>query len=109
MVLEANSPATTAMETPVWTGRGFSPREGTLRLADGRLRFTLDGQIVFDAPIGELAIRWPWYGFGCQFWASVGTERHFISFLHTSNTLGSWARGVQHGRTWRRAIEACRG
>ena len=41
------------LTTTVWTGRGFSPHEGTLRLADGRLRFELDHQIAFDANIAE--------------------------------------------------------
>lgn len=95
------------MTTQVWTGRGFSPQEGTLALADGRLRFELDGAVVFDQPVPQLAITWPWYGFGCQFWAHAEGRRYFISFLHTNNTIGSWCRGMQRGRTWNRAIKAC--
>jgi len=94
------------LTTTVWTGRGFGPQEGTLRLADGRLRFELDDQVVFDANIAELKLTWPWYGFGCQFWAHTVDKKYFISFLHTGNTLGSWWSGIVHGRSWKRAIRA---
>ena len=92
------------LTTTVWTGRGFNPKPGTLQLADGRLRFELDGQVVFDAALAELKITWPWYGFGCQFWAHTIDSKYFISFLHTNNTIGSWMRGVMTGRSWKRAM-----
>jgi hypothetical protein len=94
------------METPVWMGRGFSPQEGTLALRDGRLRFELDERVVFDAPIPELRVTWPWYGFGCQMWAHANGEKYFLSFLHTNNTIGTWWTGVLRGRAWKRAIGA---
>ena len=93
-------------EAMVWTGRGFNPKPGTLILDAGRLRFELDGQVVFDAPLNQLGISWPWYGFGCQFWAHTDGRKYFISFLHTGNTLFSWWEGVRLGRTWRRAMLA---
>ena len=92
------------MTTTVWTGRGVSPREGTLTLNAGRLRFELDGKVAFDLPVNHLSISWPWYGFGCQFWARTGDRKDFISFLHTGNTLSSWWTGVQLGHRWKRAM-----
>lgn len=94
------------LETPVWTGRGFNPQRGILRLQDNRLRFDLENRVEFEAPTAELRISWPWYGFGCQFWAHVGERRYFISFLHTNNSLYSWWQGVRKGRRWKRAITA---
>jgi hypothetical protein len=94
-----------ALTTEVWTGRGFNPKRGILSLDAKRLRFELDDQVIFDAPAAELRITWPWYGFGCQFWAHAPAGDWFISFLHTNNTLYSWWTGVRKGRTWKRAIE----
>lgn len=94
-----------AMETTVWTGRGFNPTQGTLGLCNQRLRFEAGGVVAFDASIPELRLSWPWYGFGCQFWAHVGQRKYFISFLHARNTWFSWWQGVQKGRRWRKAIQ----
>src|SRR5258708_18537691 len=74
------------LTTEVWTGRGFNPKEGTLRLADGRLRFELDGQGAFDANVAELKITWPWYRFGCQFLAHTVHRQYFISFVDTGHS-----------------------
>jgi len=93
------------LEETVWMGKGFSPRPGTLRLNGDRLSFETEGARAFDAQLTELAISWPWYGFGCQFKAHVGGREYFISFLHTQNTLGSWAKGIRRGRRWHRAMK----
>jgi hypothetical protein len=93
-------------ETPAWMGRGFYPRKGTLSFAAMRLRFEADGAIVFDALVSELDLRWPWYGFGCQFWAHANGEKYFVSALHPINTLITWWSGIKRGRMWRRALRA---
>ena len=96
------------MEAQAWTGRGRRPKAGTLTLQQGRLRFELheDGRVAFDEPVGGLSLSWPWYGFGCQFWAHSAGENYFVSFVHTNNTLYSWWEGVTTGRCWNRAIRA---
>ena len=91
-------------ETPAWMGRGFYPRKGTLSFAAGRLRFESDDAVVFDGSISELDLRWPWLGFGCQFWAHAHGEKYFVSALHPGNSLGTWWEGVRRGRMWRRAL-----
>lgn len=90
----------------VWTGRGRHPRPGTLTLTDSQLRFVLADAVAFDAPLASLNLSWPWYGFGCQFWAHTGAEAFFISFVGTGNTLATWWLGVQTGREWNRAMRA---
>ena len=104
--MESSEMACTELEETVWTGRGISPKRGTLQLSDNRLCFELDGAVAFDAALTELGIAWPWYGFGCQFWVHAAGRRYFISFLHPHNTLGSWAKGVRNGRRWYRAMKA---
>jgi len=102
---ELKSPNARAMETTVWVGRGFSPRKGLLRLTGDRLHLELERTVAFDSPLAQLAISWPWYGFGCQFWAHAENAKYFVSFLHTGNTIVTWARGVRTGRKWHRALK----
>ena len=92
------------METTVWIGRGFSPDEGTLRLDRSALTLTIGGKVAFDGPIPQLHLRWPWYSFRAQFWATGPDRRYFVSFLHTGNSLSSWWQGMTTGWRWRRAI-----
>lgn len=93
------------LETQAWTGRGFSPKSGRLILYENRLRYEVAGTILFDAPVAELKLRWPWYGFGCQFWAHANGAKYFVSLMHTNNTMGTWWAGIQRGRLWKRALE----
>lgn len=94
----------TTLESTAWTGRGFNPKSGILTLDHGRLRYAMENGVLFDAPVSELGITWPWYSFGCQFWAHLGPEKHFISLMHTNNTLFTWWQGIKRGRRWKRAI-----
>jgi hypothetical protein len=93
-------------EIGVYIGMGFNVEKGTLCLEQGRLRLELQGKVAFDAPVAKLRLRWPWYGFGCQFIARVPEREYFVSFLHPGNTLSTWWTGIQHGRKWRRLILA---
>ena len=90
----------------VWIGKGFLPEPATLRLRATRLILELNGSIAIDDELRSLSISWPWYGFGCQFIARAGGREYFVSFLHTNNTIGSWARGIRNGRRWYRIIKA---
>jgi hypothetical protein len=94
------------METTVWIGRGFNPDEGTLRLDQGALTLTIDGNVTFEGPVPQLDVRWPWYSFGAQFWATGNGRRYFVSFLHTGNSTSSWWRGMKTGWSWHRAIKS---
>ena len=92
-------------ETPAWMGRGFYVQKGTLSFTDGRLRFESDGAVVFDATVSELDLRWPLYGFGCQFWAHAHGKKYFVSALHPGNSVATWWEGIRRGRMWRRALK----
>jgi hypothetical protein len=94
------------IESIAWTGRGFNPKAGTLTLLGTRLRYVVADQVLFDAPLPELQLTWPWYGFGCQFWAHTPSEKYFVSLMPTGNTLATWWEGIQRGRRWKRAITA---
>ncbi len=94
------------MESIAFTGRGFNPKTGTLSLDGNRLRYVVDDRVLFDAPLAELRLTWPWYGFGCQFWAHTPSEKYFVSLMGTGNTSASWWAGVRRGREWKRAIDA---
>jgi len=95
-----------APQTTVYIGMGVAVDKGTLRLEKGRLRLDLQGNVAFDAPAAELQLRWPWYGFGCQFFAHTPQKKYFVSFLHPGNTLSTWWEGIQTGRKWHRLIQA---
>jgi hypothetical protein len=93
------------LESAAWTGRGFNPKLGSLSLNNGQLRYVVADSVLFDAPVRALAITWPWYGFGCQFWAHTVERKYFVSLMPTNNTLATWWSGIQRGRRWKRAIE----
>src|SRR5260370_11287708 len=93
-------------EAPAWMGRGFHTELGVLTLNQGRLRFVVEDRVVFDAPVPELNLTWPWYGFGCQFWAHAQGQKYFVSALHPNNTIITWWKGIRRGRGWKRAIDA---
>ncbi len=115
--MRPHAPAT-QFQTGAWLLRGIDYLSGTLLLAGGRLRFTAEGRgslgtsqlaslsrdsgngglaktlakggtaVVFDAPLGEIDVRFPWYYFmgGCK--VRVGGHRHRLSFGQPPNGSG---------------------
>jgi len=131
---------TPQFETGAWLLRGIDTLSGTLLLVEGRLRFTAEGcgslgtsqlaslardsgnaglakaltkggtAAVFDAPLGEIDVRFPWYYFmgGCK--VRVGGHRHRLSFGQPPNggggTLGDAWDSLAEVRAMRKVGKA---
>jgi hypothetical protein len=92
------------METKVLIGRGFNPDIGILVLDGNKLQLKIKDVVIFDEPIARLRLAWPWYGFGCQFWAHTEKKNYFVSLMGIAR--GGWWEEFKHGRKWHNAIKS---
>jgi hypothetical protein len=58
---------------------------GVLELSQGRLGFTTEQGRVFEAPLGEVSVKYPWYYFGGGCKIRHGDKTHRISFARPNN------------------------
>lgn len=68
--------------TPVWLLVGMTgSTPGVLELAGGKIAFTADEGRVFEAPLADISVKYPWYYFGGGCKIAIGATTHRISFV----------------------------
>jgi hypothetical protein len=72
--------------TPVWMLVGMSGSvPGVLELAEGKVAFTSAEGRVFEAPLSEVSVKYPWYYFGGGCKITTGGKTYRISFVRPNN------------------------
>jgi hypothetical protein len=72
--------------TPVWLLVGMSgSTPGVLELSAGRIGFTTETGRVFEAPLAEITVKYPWYFFGGGCKITHAGKTHRISFVRPNN------------------------
>ncbi len=96
----------TDITTPAWLLEGITgSTPGTLQLTNGRLRFAIDGQTVFDVPLEQISdINFPWYYFlgGVKFRISATPYR--LSFSEAGEN-GNFIEARRAGKQWKAILK----
>ena len=67
---------------------GIGSRDGELRLADGRISFTMPDRMLFDAPVSELSdVKFPRWQGGKVFKLKVNGKRFRIALNKSGSTI----------------------
>jgi len=76
------------LRTRVWLLIGMTgSTPGVLELAEGRIAFTTEEGRVFEAPLADISVKYPWYYFGGGCKITIGDTTHRISFVRPNNSL----------------------
>jgi hypothetical protein len=105
------------LRSPAWLLSGLTQSvAGELILKDGRLIFeTGDRDRIFDAPLGEISAKFPWYYFSGGMKLRIGTDDYRVSFTRPGNLpdhsgsdagAGDVRSGRESGAAWKSALAA---
>jgi hypothetical protein len=96
------------LRTKAWLNEkwyGQQPKDGTLELREGRVRFvTNGGEKVFDSPLGEVKGEFPKLTLGGGAKLSVTGRRYYVSFYPPGSQ--SIVAGVTAIKAWKRWKDA---
>ena len=74
------------LRTPVWQLNGMTgSTPGILELSAGRIAFTTETGRVFEAPLSDITVNYPWYYFGGGCKITYACQTHRISFVRPNN------------------------
>src|SRR4029079_1666247 len=74
------------LATPVWLLIGMTgSTPGLLELASGKIAFTSDEGRVFEAPLTDIRVKYPWYYFGGGCKIAIADKTYRISFVRPNN------------------------
>lgn len=70
------------LRTPVWMLSGLTGSvPGLLEMVDGKVGFTTEEQRVFESPLAEISVKYPWYYFGGGCKIRIKDDVYRISFV----------------------------
>jgi hypothetical protein len=94
------------LRTKAWLNEkwyGQQPKDGTLELREGRVRFvTNGGEKVFDSPLGEVKGEFPIYYAGAGAKLSVAGRRYYVYFFPPfSRSSIALVKGIMAAKPWK--------
>lgn len=70
------------LRTPVWMLSGLTGSvPGLLEMVDGKVGFTTEEQRVFESPLTDISVKYPWYYFGGGCKIRIKDDVYRISFV----------------------------
>jgi hypothetical protein len=76
------------LRTAVWLLIGMTgSTPGVLELAGGQIAFTTAEGRVFQSPLADISVKYPWYYFGGGCKITIGDKTHRISFVRPNNAM----------------------